>query len=118
MVESPTYYQSTSPVLRRLKEFEMENFQLQKEIVYTKPMESPCPRYIQKADTLDPTPVWTPVEDDKHNPSKSTTRMKVSEFLENFDEDCTALLDKSQCIALVHALQNRVAIIQGIFQNA
>ena len=117
MVESPTYYHATSPVLRSLKEFEMENFQLQKEIVYTEPMESPCPRYIQKADTLDPTPVWTPVEDDKHYPSKSATRMKVSEFLENFDEDCTALLDRSQRTALVHALQNRMAIIQGILQN-
>ena len=37
MVESPTYYHSLSPVLRSLKEFDMENFPLQAEVIYSKP---------------------------------------------------------------------------------
>lgn len=116
MVESPTYYHAISPVLRSLKEFDMENFPFQQEIVKVKPLESPCPRYIQEAETLDPTPVLT-LEEDNHSPSKSTKRMRVSEFLEIFNEDCKTPLEKSQCTALVHALQNRLAIIQGILKK-
>ena len=112
MVESPTYYHAISPVLRSLKEFDIENFPLQQEIVCGKALESPCPRYIQEADTLNPTSVLS-LEVDNHSQSKSKTRMKVSEFLEIFNEDCKTPLEKSQCIALVHALQNRLAIIQG-----
>lgn len=47
MVESPTYYHSLSPVLRSLKEFDMENFPLQEEVVYAKPTE--LPDYLKEA---------------------------------------------------------------------
>jgi hypothetical protein len=48
MVESPKYYHSLSPILRSLKEFDMENFPLQKEIIYAEPaLEQP--RYLKEA---------------------------------------------------------------------
>jgi hypothetical protein len=48
MVESPTYYHSLSPVLRRLKEFDMENFPLQAEVIYAKPAQE-FPGYLKDA---------------------------------------------------------------------
>ena len=48
MVESPTYYHSLSPVLRSLKEFDMENFPLQAEIIYAKPSMK-LPDYLKEA---------------------------------------------------------------------
>ena len=47
MVESPTYYHSLSPVLRSLKEFDMESFPLQEEVVYARPTE--LPGYLKEA---------------------------------------------------------------------
>ena len=51
MVESPTYYHSLSPILRSLREFDMDNFPLQKEIVYAKPSQE-LPAYLKET-TLD-----------------------------------------------------------------
>ena len=48
MVESPTYYHSLSPVLRSLKEFDMENFPLQAEVIYSKPAQE-IPGYLKDA---------------------------------------------------------------------
>ena len=58
MVESPTYYHSRSPILRSLKEFDMENFPLQKEIIYVSPTHE-LPEYLKKA-TFDTTIVCLP----------------------------------------------------------
>ena len=48
MVESPTYYHSLSPVLRSLKEFDMENFPLQAEVIYAQPAVE-FPGYLKDA---------------------------------------------------------------------
>ena len=48
MVESPTYYHSLSPVLGSLKEFDMENFPLQAEVIYAKPAQE-LPGYLKDA---------------------------------------------------------------------
>ena len=64
MVESPTYYHSLSPILKSLKEFDMENFPLQKEIVYTKASKK-LPEYLREA-TFDTSVVFheNPTDDD------------------------------------------------------
>ena len=48
MVESPTYYHSLSPVLRSLKEFDLEDFPLQREVIYTNPSLE-LPDYLKEA---------------------------------------------------------------------
>ena len=58
MVESPTYYHSLSPILRSLKEFDMENFPLQKEIIYVSPIRE-LPEYLKNA-TFDTSIVCLP----------------------------------------------------------
>ena len=45
MVESPTYYHSLSPILRSLKEFDVEDFALQPEIIYARPSRE-MPSYL------------------------------------------------------------------------
>ena len=47
-MESPTYYHSLSPVLQSLKQFDMESFPLQEEIVYARHA-SELPSYLKKA---------------------------------------------------------------------
>ena len=115
MAESPTYYHAISPILRRLKEFDMENFPLQQEIVFAKPsLEFRFPRYLKEAETLDPTPVIIPEDDNRSSKERiAEKRMEVQKFLEIF-KDCQTSLEESQRNALVHAMQNRLAIIQGI----
>ena len=52
MVESPTYYHSMSPILRSLKQFDMENFPLQAEVLYAKSPEDvvqEIPSYLKDA---------------------------------------------------------------------
>jgi hypothetical protein len=48
MVESPTYYHSLSPVLQSLKEFDMEIFPLQEEVIYAKAARE-LPDYLKEA---------------------------------------------------------------------
>ena len=48
MVESPTYYHSLSPVLRSLKEFDMEDFPLQEEVIYARAARE-IPDYLRGA---------------------------------------------------------------------
>jgi hypothetical protein len=40
-------------------------------------------------------------------------RMNVERFLESFSSSSESSLEASQCKALVHALKNRLAVIQG-----
>ena len=106
MAESPTYYHSVSPVLRSLKGFDMVNFPLQQEVIFAK-SSSESPRYLEEAETLDPTSV---IQNAKNETSDE--RMEVKKFLEVF-KDCQTFLEESQSDALVHVLQRRLAIIQG-----
>ena len=119
MVESPTYYHSLSPVLRSLKEFDMENFPLQAEVIYGRSTEQ-LPDYLQRAETLDTSSIY------KGSSSKPrflfsmfshhdicNGRMEFKKFLEIFNLHSSTSLEASQCAALKHALKNRLAIIQG-----
>ena len=208
MVESPTYYHSLSPVLRSLKELDMENFPLQAEVIYAKPAQE-LPGYLKGAtfetsivcsskntsstaeesqgdkpegknpsytlETSDGEVFEESVtvskqsnessnvdhkhsrwkvflkmfgrttsskaersEDDKesssnvHNmavesscakisnephdtPSEERLggRMNVERFFESFNSSSESSLEASQCKALVHAVKNRLAVIQG-----
>ena len=208
MVESPTYYHSLSPVLGSLKEFDMENFPLQAEVIYAKPAQE-LPGYLKDAtfktsivcsskntsslaeesqgdkpegknssNTLETSEeevfeesvtvskqsnesfnadqtesTWDMLvkmirrttsskaelsENDKEsssnvhdmtvesscakisNESHDTAseerlggRMNVERFLESFSSSSESSLEASQCKALVHALKNRLAVIQG-----
>ena len=51
MVESPTYYNSLSPILQSLKKFDMANFPLQAEVLYAKSEEpvKEIPSYLKEA---------------------------------------------------------------------
>ena len=122
MVESPTYYHSLSPVLRSLKEFDMENFPLQAEVVYARSTEQ-LPDYLQRAETLDTSSIY---EESSSKPrflfslfslfspnDICNGRMEFKKFLEIFNSDSSTSLEASQCAALKHALKNRLAIIQG-----
>ena len=48
MVESPTYFHSLSPILRSLKEFDVEDFALQPEIIYARHSRE-MPSYLKGA---------------------------------------------------------------------
>ena len=207
MVESPTYYHSLSPILRSLKEFEMENFPLENQIIYAN-HELDLPEYLKEATietsivcsykeakTCDDPPekqlnvdnmmdtsegekieevnglvqsvdvmsidqsanhngtsslkITTNIQNNSLHPkSKSKTkqrgcmddnwnkfmptspnvlepgeirsqeglgeRMNVKRFLEKFNSSSESSLEASQCDALVHALKNKLAIIQGM----
>ena len=119
MVESPTYYHSLNPVLRSLKEFDMENFPLQAEVIHATAT-AQLPDYLQQAETLDTSPIYEEI------PSRSrflfsmfspndicNGRMEFKRFLEVFNRHASTSLEASQCEALKHALMNRLAIIQG-----
>ena len=119
MVESPTYYHSLSPVLRSLKEFDVENFPLQAEIVYANKTSQP-PNYLQQADTVNTGPIY------KEDTSKEIFEdscmstddvcdgtVEFARFLEVFNPHSSTCLEASQSEALIHALTNRLAIIQG-----
>ena len=119
MVESPTYYHSLSPVLRSLKEFDMENFPLQAEVVYANKT-SQLPNYLQQADTVDTSPIYK--EDTSRrgffaswmSPNDiSNGIMDFARFLEVFNAHSSTSLEASQSEALKEALTNRLAIIQG-----
>ena len=81
MVESPTYYHSLSPILKSLKEFDMENFPLQKEIVYTKASKK-LPEYLREV-TLDTSVVYR----DTSNLDDDSEKMYSNESSENSDDD-------------------------------
>ena len=205
MVESPNYYHSLSPILRSLKEFEMENFPLQNEIIYAK-HSLDLPEYLKEAtietsivcsykeaktrddppekqqnvdnmmdtsegekieevnglvqsvdvmsidqsvnhnrtsslqidttnipnNSLHPKSKQRECIDDKWNKFMPTSpnvlepgeissqeelgvRMNVERFLEKFNSSLESSLEASQCDALVHALKNKLAIIQGMY---
>ena len=123
MVESPTYYHSLSPVLRSLKEFDMENFPLNQEVIYAR-NSSQLPDYLQKAATVDTSTIY--LEKPSQNSSWfslispndiSNGTMEFSRFLEIFNVNSSTLLEPSQCQALKQALMNRLAIIQGAYSD-
>ena len=116
-MESPTYYHSLSPVLRSLKDFDMENFPLQAEVIYARSTRK-LPDYLEQAQTVNTRPIY------KSNPKDrlrnwesgndiSKGEMGFQRFLEVFNRHSTTSLEASQCEALKHALTNRLAIIQG-----
>ena len=171
MVESPTYYHSLSPVLRSLKEFDMENVPLQKEIIYAETALE-LPKYLAEA-TFDTSAIFSPMLDtyksltntnpsdvegallnytpveqmdtdgipennmhskstwkteqsvDVKEPADATAssepgsreklggRMNVERFLAVFNSNSESSLEASQCGALIHALTNKLAVIQG-----
>ena len=134
-MESPTYYHSLSLVLKSLKEFDMENFPLQKEIVYTK-ASAKLPEYLREA-TFNTSIVFhenppdddseeiyssdssESIDDDDRDEQQASSeenlghRMQVKNFLKVFKNSRKTSLEKSQRRALVHALKNRIGIIQG-----
>ena len=121
MVESPTYYHSLSPVLRSLKEFDMENFPLKAEIIQASRTPH-VPDYLQQTETVDTSPIY------KDDPSTnrhscispndiSNGEMDFRRFLEVFNIHSSTSLEASQCGALKQALMNRLAIIQGKNDN-
>ena len=89
MVESPTYFNSLKPVLEAFQNFSMESFTLKSELVYCENAEFKIlrrPAYLNKGAVK---------AINKHMPKVTTG------------------LEKSQIDAFVHALTNKVAIIQG-----
>ncbi|XP_028410574.1 NFX1-type zinc finger-containing protein 1-like [Dendronephthya gigantea] len=117
MVESPTYYHSLSPILRSLKEFDMENFPLQAEVVFADKT-SQQPNYLQQANTVDTSPIYkeSPSTDGMEASSLneiSKGTMEFARFLEVFNAQSSTSLEASQSEALKQALTNRLAIIQG-----
>lgn len=118
MVESPTYYHSLSPILRSLKDFDMENFPLRKEIVNAT-SSSELPEYLQQAESLDVSPIYKQKHSQSlyfYTPNDITNgRMDFERFLNVFDKYSSTTLEGSQCSALRLALTKRLAIIQGKF---
>ena len=115
MVESPTYYHSLSPVLRSLKEFDMENFPLQREIIYARET-SDLPDYLKQAETVNTKPIYKAnVRSGLREFSEDISKgeMNFRRFLEVLNIDSSTSLEESQCKALKQALMNRLAIIQG-----
>ena len=129
MVESPTYYHALSPVLKSLQRFDMENFPLQDEVIHTLPSETP-PKYLSENRTLDASIISTLDTSrphsggwhsnrwyfDRWHPDRrySEGQMEVKTFLERFKSNSIKTpLEASQCAALAHALENKLAIIQG-----
>ena len=119
MVESPTYYHALNPVLQSLKRFGMENFPLQDEIIYALPSPGQeLPKYLSEAQSLDASIVsrlnsYRP--DYYELPGYSKNQMNVKEFLETLKSNSMKTpLEASQCEALTHALENKLAIIQGM----
>ena len=116
MVESPTYYHALDPVLKSLKRFDMENFPLQDEVIYTLPSPTQeLPKYLSEDRTLDPSVISTLATCPRYpGISYPDKGMEVREFLESFKSNSMKTpLEESQCAALAHALENKLAIIQG-----
>ncbi|XP_028413034.1 NFX1-type zinc finger-containing protein 1-like [Dendronephthya gigantea] len=115
MVESPTYYHSMSPILRSLKDFEMENFPLQREIIYAR--ETPgLPDYLKQAETVNTKAIYKAhVRNGLREIYDDITKgeMNFRKFIEVLNIDSSTSLEASQCLALKQALMNRLAIIQG-----
>ena len=114
MVESPTYYHALDPVLQSLKRFNMENFPLQDEIIHVLPSATQeLPEYLSEAQSLDASIVSR-----LHHPPGyyySKNEMNVKDFLETLKSNSMKTpLEASQCEALTHALENKLAIIQGM----
>ena len=89
MVESPTYFNSLKPVLEAFQNFSMESFALKSELVYGKKA---------KIETL-------------RRPAY--LNQDVVKAINKHSPYVTAGLEKSQHAAFIHALTNKVAIIQG-----
>ena len=117
MVESPTYYHARNPVLQSLKRFDMENFPLQDEVVYSLPSPTEeLPEYLSENRSLDATIISTRSwYRSRYLGSLYRARpMDVKEFLETIKSNSMKTrLEESQCAALIHALENKLAIIQG-----
>ena len=117
MVESPTYYHSLSPVLRSLKEFDMENFPLQQEVIYARSTPD-SPDYLKQAKTVNTRPIYksdpkSRLRDWQSGNDISKGEMDFQRFLEVFNIYSSTSLEASQCGALKQALMSRLAIIQG-----
>ena len=117
MVESPTYYHSLSPVLRSLKEFDIENFPLQREVIYARST-SNLPDYLKQAKTVNTRPIYKSdprcrLRDWHSGNDISKGEMDFQRFLEVFNTHSSTSLEASQCQALKHAFTNRLAILQG-----
>jgi hypothetical protein len=121
MVESPTYYHALNPVLKSLKRFNMKGFLLQGEVVHTIPSTT-LPEYLLSENrSLDASVISTPYLSYLsrwHYLSEHTeNRMGVEKFLELFKSNSIKTpLEESQCASLAHALENKLAIIQGTKQ--
>ncbi|EDO29256.1 predicted protein, partial [Nematostella vectensis] len=102
MVESPTYFHALRPVLNSLQKFEMEDFPLKNEIVHAV-SSSELPLYLNSAQTINTKAVEPKTADAQD--------VYVKEFLAYADR--YKLLESSQSEALLHALNNRLAIVQG-----
>ena len=89
MVESPTYFNSLKPVLEAFQNFSMESFALKSELAYGKKA---------KIETL-------------RRPAY--LNQDVVQAINKHISNVTSGLEKSQCAAFIHALTNKVAIIQG-----
>ncbi len=85
MVESPTYFHSLSPILQSLKQFDMESFPLQEEVIYAKPVQE-LPGYLKKA-TFDTSVVCSPKkagiiherQGDKPDEGKNSSKTEANE---------------------------------------
>ena len=89
MVESPTYFNSLKPILEAFQNFSMESFALKSELVYGKKAKIGKlrrPAYLNKV---------------------------VVEAINKHMPSLIAGLEESQVDAFIHALTNKVGIIQG-----
>lgn len=87
MAESPTFYQSTQPILRSLRQINMEDYKLGQEIITARPVNQDPPTYIEA--------------------------FKQDEVYARLIPTLTKTLDDSQQEAFMHALSHKVAVIQG-----
>ena len=116
MVESPTYYHALDPVLQSLKRFNMENFPLQDDIIHALPSPTQeLPEYLSEAQSLDASIVSRLHHLRYPGNYYSKNQMNVKDFLETLKSNSMKTpLEASQCEALTHALENKLAIIQGM----
>ncbi len=95
----------------------MENFPLQDEVVYSLPSPTEeLPEYLSENRSLDASIISTlNWYGPRYLGSLYRERpMEVKEFLETFKSNSMKTpLEASQCAALTHALENKLAIIQG-----
>ena len=107
MVESPTYYKAYQPVLAKLQSIDPETLPFQEELIdvtANRDGELNYPKYITDDTTIKPSKVFDGLKADVDVPLS---------MLETIKGDFPTTLDEYQLVAVLHMIQNRVALVQG-----